>query len=135
MLSISRLQENIAEFEKTIGRSADPVLILVQLANGVDYYGEELAKRLVDSGAIPATSPLLRELVEVPRDQRMTAANHSARYLYATGVQTQLTDAAGGPVRFDFTKLIGDPTFANAMQEIQMNLSSDEATKAADERT
>lgn len=118
------------ELETKLGRPVDPLFTLIELGQGVDRAGEELAAKLVRTNALPATSPLLRELQEVSREQRIQCNSAAARYLYAAQTQTHLTGADDGAVQIDMSKLIADPATAEMIEKLQLQLLSGPADKS-----
>lgn len=118
------------ELETKLGRPVDPLFTLIELGQGVDRAGEELAVKLVRTNALPATSPLLRELQEVSREQRIQCNSAAARYLYAAQLQTHLTGADDGAIQIDMSKLIADPATAEMIEKLQLQLLSGPADKS-----
>lgn len=131
-MSRKALAQHLADLEVRVGRTIDPLALLVEMSVGVDDYGIAFAERLVHAGVIAKGSREWFTLVEVDRDTRVDSAKAALKYLHEMpGKNSDIEDSENQVGSGEIRKLIASDEIAEAMENIQFKLA-EERRKAFD---
>jgi hypothetical protein len=121
---LRRVEVLIAEIEAHLGRNADPLQTLLEIAAGYDALAErELKRRGIDPNSEQA------KLWIVPLDVRVDAAKMAARY--ARPMPLAVTDAEGNSLSrmLPIDQMMRDPNAVRAIEDLQIAMASQTITQ------